>query len=141
MKSSLICLLLITVSAFAVANDVPTDEQIKNAWGYNQGAIIGMVQKLYIVENAVPVIDFPALSIVETKQGEIVVDYNGPMVIEIGTVPDVLMYEVTMEPKDVTVAMQPPPFEMPWWGYGLMIVLPLAGGFIGGVVTGFSMAR
>lgn len=139
MRNLLIFLILtLTVSIPAVADtDVPTADQVRAVWDYNQDAIIGMVQKLYILECAVPVIVFPALSIVETNTGQVVVSYSGTMSIDIGISPDILVYEVAVEPKDVTVAMLPEKEGLPWWVYA-------AGGvvlFSVGVVTGVLSVR
>ena len=139
MKVLAMFLILITVSFGAVANEIipPTPERVREMWETNEDAMIGMIQKCYILEKSLPILTFPALSIAETVNNEMIVSYDGPMIIEIGTLPNFLLYEVTMEVSEVTVARLPAKEGFPWWGYALI------GGtlFAGGVVTGVLSTR
>ena len=136
MKSLLVSLILIlTVSTLSVA--YPTTMQVENVWDSAPHLIVGMVQKLYVIEHSDPILDIPALSIVETVDSEVIVSYMGPLTIDIGEVPNSLSYEITLEPSDVTVAKLPESARVSPWLY-------IAGGvvlFLGGVVTGFISSR
>ena len=136
MKRLLAFLTLITVSFTALAN-TPTDIQVVEAWESNQGAIVAMVQKLYVLEHAEPVLSIPELMIIETTDNTVVVDYADKMTIEIGVAPDNLLYSIDLEPKDVTIASVAIDQTLPIW---IKVVISVAL-FLGGVVTGTLSAR
>lgn len=141
MKRLLTCLILVLVSSSLLFADIPSDSQIRAVWDSRPELIVSMVQKLYVLEHAEPVIDIPPLAIIETKDNALVLDYQGNMTMEIGEAPNNLSYEIELSPKEVTVATRPDEGPSIWFYIGGGALLFAGGVIAGSVVTGVLSSR
>lgn len=134
-----ICTLIVLWLLFCVNVGAapPTDIKIKLAYADNPTLIYEMVRKLYVLEHAIPTIDIPELSVIETEERTIV-EYRGDMSIYIGDENHNLDYTIKIEPQEVVIGKVIIP-ETPW---GLIIGVGVGTtllSWIIGFVVGFAV--
>ena len=132
MKNILLCLISLLVAALAVG--YPTSDQVHDVWESDPKIIVAMVQKLYVVENAVPVLEMPNLMIVELDDGSTRVEYSGIMGLFIGTEEHNLSYAITLKPNNVVIGYTPQP-RFPWEWLVIGGIALVGGGFVAGVLA------
>jgi hypothetical protein len=111
--------------------EVPSNAQIESVYRKNPNAIYDAYRKLYVVERAVPVLNFPELTVLKSED-KLIIDYVGLGLIRIGDEHRFLQYDFKMKPvvkagiKDSGFAASPV-----WYVVG--VVSLLLAGFAGGV--------
>jgi len=117
---------------FAIhAHSQPSQSQVEEVWESNPEIIISIVQKLYVIENAMPVLTMPDLTIIELDDGSTRVEYSGIMGLYIGNDLYNLSYDIELSPKDVVIGYTPETrFPWGWLAAGAGIA------FVGGILVG-----
>lgn len=112
----------------AESRDAPPDcKQIDKVYKSNPDAVCKMVQKLWVLEHATPVVGLPEQRFIWRNDGSLVVDYVGFGVISLGEDANQMAYRFRLDPS-VHVGVAAPEWRVPWWVYVAAGVLTFAVG-------------
>lgn len=136
MRNLLIVLIISFLAVPVFAQDVtpPSSEEVKKLIEEDPEAAVQMIQKLYILEHAVPQLLFPELVLIELKDGSARIEYQGILGIDIGTSEANLRYDIELEPKEVIIARK----ECPGFPWGIVIATGV-GSLVLGIVLGAAL--
>lgn len=101
-----------------INSGIPTDEQIDAAYKKNPGAVREIVRKMYVIEHSTPNIKMPEHQIIIKKNGDLIVDYKGMGLVDVGKDPYAMQYVFKLQPM-VKEGFTQSRDNTKWWCFGV----------------------